>query len=502
MTQARKGLEKECLRVTAQGEIAQTPHPEGLGSALTHPYITTDYSEALLELRTPPCTDVAATVAWVDELHRYVYPRIGEELLWATSMPCAIRADDDIPIARYGRSNTGMMKQVYRRGLGYRYGRAMQAIAGVHFNYSLPEGFWPLYQTQEGDRGEGRDFVSACYFALIRNLQRWGWMIPYLFGSSPALSKGFHAARHGHFSELDDATYYAPYATSLRMSDIGYKNSTQARLKISYNSLDEYVAGLSRAIATPYPEYRRIGVRVDGEYRQLNDHVLQIENEYYSFIRPKQIAHLCERPTLALVRRGVQYVEVRALDVAAFEPSGVDLASLRFIELLLLLCLFEDSPPLDDAERASCEHNQSLVATRGREPGLSLHARGGQRLLTDWAEDLCRRMRPIGELLDGAGSEQRYADALRVQCQRIASPAQLPSARMLAQMRERRDSFCRYALNLSHEHARMMRARPLPEARDAELAEAARCSHARQAEIEAADSLTFEEYLRRYFEGH
>ncbi len=493
-----KGLERECLRVTPGGQIAQTPHPAALGSALTHPYITTDYSEALLEFRTPPCKDAQETLDFLTELHQFAVRRLGDELLWASSMPCELQGDESIPIAQYGSSNVGRMKHVYRRGLAYRYGRAMQAIAGVHFNYSLPEEFWPIHQDLEGDPQPLQDFISSCYFALVRNLRRWGWIIPYLFGASPAFSKSFLTGPSREFEQLD-ATLFRPDATSLRMSDIGYKNATQSGLNISYNRLAEYVAGLAHAIDTPYPNYERIGTKVDGEYRQLNTHILQIENEYYSFVRPKQIAASGERPTVALTRRGVKYVEVRALDVQTYDPIGVNLPQLRFLEGFLLMCLFSESPPLSANDRREFERNELLVAARGREPGLILRDHDQARVLTDWAADILAQTGAVCEILDDADPERPYTAALDAQYQAAASPGVLPSARMLAEMRHKHESFLEFSLRLSNQHTQYFKQTTLPEDRSNALTEAARQSLLKQQQIEAADRISFDEYLKRYF---
>ena len=131
------GIEKECLRVDKNGKLSQQPHPASLGSALTNPYITTDFSEALLELITPPEPGVSAALECLQKIHQFVYSQLEDESLWNASMPCVVAGEDGIPIAQYGSSNSGMMKTVYRRGLGHRYGKMMQAIAGVHFNYSV-----------------------------------------------------------------------------------------------------------------------------------------------------------------------------------------------------------------------------------------------------------------------------------------------------------------------------------------------------------------------------
>lgn len=226
------GLEKETLRVGADGKIAQTPHPHALGSALTHPYITTDYSEALTELITPPFDSPITALDFLRDTQAYVYRHLGDEVLWSTSMPCVVAGETSIPIARYGSSNAGMMKTVYRRGLGHRYGRTMQVIAGVHFNYSVPENFWPIFQEMEGDKSPLQDFISERYFDLIRNLLRFGWLIPYLFGASPAICKSFLAGKETELEAFNDNTFYEPYATSLRMGDIGYQNNKEKAIGV------------------------------------------------------------------------------------------------------------------------------------------------------------------------------------------------------------------------------------------------------------------------------
>ena len=257
-----KGLEKESLRVSPSGGIAQTPHPEALGSALTHPYITTDYSEALTEFITPPFPETSTALLFLQEAQKFVYDSLDDELLWATSMPCVLEGGANIPIARYGSSNAGLMKTVYRRGLGYRYGRVMQVIAGLHYNYSPAEDFWPAYQELEADRHTLRSFRDGRFLGLTRNLQRFGWLIPYLFGASPAVCKSFLGGKPTTMEDFDASTYYEPFATSLRLGDIGYTNSKEkgVGIKANYDSLESYVESLTRAIETRSPLSERIGV--------------------------------------------------------------------------------------------------------------------------------------------------------------------------------------------------------------------------------------------------
>ena len=494
------GLEKESLRVSAAGKIASTPHPKSLGSALTHATITTDYSEALLEFITPPLTDISDTLDSLKSIHRFVYEQLGDELLWATSMPCKVQGDANIPIANYGTSNVGLMKNVYRRGLGHRYGRIMQTISGVHFNFSLPPAFWPHLQAALEESGDLTQFSSRQYFGLIRNFQRYGWIIPLLFGASPAVCKSFLGeAGDPMLNPLDRATLYSPYATSLRMSDIGYKNPHQAGLAISYDDPQSYVDSLSKAIGTAYAPFEAIGTVVDGQYRQLNANLLQIENEYYSFVRPKQLANSGERPTLALARRGVQYVEVRALDVNAFAPLGVEEGQLRFVEAFLLSCLLRESPPIAHDEQNALNFSQNQVAVRGRDPELKIWHEGQETGVRDAANALLDSMLGICEQLDGSREGTPYQDALRTQCEAIQAPGRLPSDRVLEAMATRGETFYEFAMRMSISHRELFLAEPLaPHQREEFVLETER-SLVKQEELEQSDDLTFADYLEHYF---
>jgi glutamate--cysteine ligase len=495
------GLEKESLRVSAQGGIARTPHPPALGAALTNPYITTDYSEALPEFITPPFDDGLEALQFLCDVQTFVYEKLQDEILWATSMPCVLEGGGNIPIARYGDSNAGRMKTVYRRGLGHRYGRVMQVIAGVHFNYSLAETFWPRFQELEGDKRSNRTFTDESYLGLIRNLQRLGWMIPYLFGASPAVCRSFLGGKPTPLEEFDESTYYEPFATSLRMGDIGYTNSKEEGMgiKACYDSLDAYIDSLTHAIETPCPLWERIGVEVDGRYEQLNANILQIENEYYSTVRPKQVLEWLEKPTLALKNRGVRYVELRSLDVNAYHPLGLSEGQLRFLEAFLIFCLLQDSPLINVQERREIDRNLEWAAHRGREPGLRLLRKGSKVLLSEWGVEICKAMTGICEQLDGGDPEQPYSKVLEEQLETMRDPDRTPSARMLYEMRENGEGFFQFAQRMSHQHHRYFDARKLNPVRQALFEEEVLRSLERQRILEASDDLPFEAFLARYF---
>ena len=495
------GLEKESLRVNRSGSIAQTLHPEALGSALTHPYITTDYSEALTEFITPPFSKIADALDFLQNTQKFVYKNLQDEILWATSMPCVVAGESSIPLARYGHSNAGIMKNVYRRGLGHRYGRVMQLIAGVHFNFSLNVSFWPVLQDLESDQQSLQDFINTRYFDLIRNSQRMGWLVPYLFGASPAVCKSFLLGGSTSLDQFDESTYYEPYATSLRMGDIGYQNNkeNESGIKACYKNIDSYISSLDWAINTPYEGYEKFGLLKDGKYQQLNTNILQIENEYYSTIRPKQILQGNEKPTIALRKRGVKYVELRSLDVNAYDPLGVNESQLYFLEAFLLFCLLHDSPVIELPERQEIDHNEMLTAHRGRMPGLKLSRNGQNQTLRDWALEIMQEMAGVCLLLDADDPQKPYTASLKKQTERVLHADMTPSARMLDDMRQDSESFHRFSERMSRQHSHYYKNLQLSTEQEQFHQQEVKASRKRQKEMEAADNISFEQYLADYF---
>ncbi len=500
LARSLRGIEKESLRIERDGALAMTPHPRAFGSALTHPSLTTDYSEALLELITPAEATPEQVIARLDELHRLVYSQLGDELLWAHSMPGALPADDAIPIAEYGTSNIGRLKHVYRHGLALRYGRTMQCIAGIHYNFSLNEEAWRLLHAQRPTNATAVDFQSACYLALIRNFRRTNWLLMYLFGASPALDEPFLRGRPNTLDRFDESTLYRPYATSLRMSDLGYSNTTaQAALQPNYDTLPGYLDALTRAVSEPYPAYEAIGTHRDGGWVQINTNVLQIENEFYSTIRPKRVTHPGERPLHALASRGIQYVEVRCLDIDPFEPCGITVETARFLDAYLLMCALSDAPGLPPSAYAEANANFGSVTLEGRKPGLMLTRDGAAISMRDWADELMEPIEAAARALDAIEGGDAYVRAVAPQRAKLADPDATPAARVLRTMRERGQSFLAFALAQSEAHAAHFRARP-PEADALQAARAlAERSLLEQAELERRDAPgSFDEFVNDY----
>jgi glutamate--cysteine ligase len=481
----RRGVEKESLRVHPGGGLALTPHPSALGSALTHPHITTDFSESQLELITGVHADAQSCADELTQIHQVVLNALrdaGDEMLWVASMPCGLPTDETIPLGRYGSSNVGRAKSVYRMGLGHRYGRRMQTISGIHYNWSMP-----------GVSNDG-------YFGLIRNFRRHSFLLLYLFGASPAVCSSFVAGREHELDVLQGRTMYLPYATSLRMGRLGYQSDAQATLAVSYNSLESYGASLQQALTQPYAPYEAVGIRnPGGEYNQLSTTLLQIENEFYGTIRPKRVIHRGERPLHALRERGVEYIEVRCMDLDPFVRIGIDTPTMRFLDTFLLHCLLSDSPPDNPREISALARNQHRAAARGREDGLLLERGGELVTLRTWAGQLLAECEPIAATLDAAHGGSAYREALIEAQAGLREPQTLPSARVLATMvKDFEGSYVRFVRAQSEQTYNALLSLPYPDELRTHFATLAAQSISDQRAIETADTMPFETFRQQY----
>ena len=481
-----RGVEKESLRALPSGGLALTPHPVGLGSALTHSQITTDFSESQVELITRAHGNVQSVLDDLTELHQFTYRVLrdaGNEMLWASSMPCGLPTDETIPLARYGSSNIGRAKSVYRMGLGHRYGRRMQTISGIHYNWSLPG----LSNTE--------------YFALIRNFRRHAFLLMTLFGASPAVCSTFVEGRPHGLQSLPSGSMYMPYGTSLRMGRLGYQSDAQSSLAVSYNSLESYAASLQDALTRPYPAYEAIGImNPGGEYNQLATTLLQIENEFYGTIRPKRVIRSGERPLHALRERGVEYVEVRLMDLDPFETVGINATTMRFLDVFLLHCVLSDSAQDTPNEIAALARNQHLTAAQGREPGLKLDRNGEAVSLVDWGLTIIDECLPIARSIDAAlATGALHVEAVEAARRSLQHPDTLPSARVLRAMTdEHENSFVRFVRTRSVQTRDALLAMPLtPEQADRQRRMVEDSVRA-QREIETSDTLPFEEFRKQY----
>jgi glutamate--cysteine ligase len=481
----RRGIEKESLRSLPSSNLARTPHPAALGSALTHPSITTDYSESQLELITGVHAGVDDCLAELTEVHQFVYRTLasqGEEMLWVGSMPCGLPPDENIPIGSYGSSNIARAKSVYRMGLGHRYGRRMQTISGIHYNWSLP------------------GLSNEEHFALIRNFRRQSFLLLTLFGASPAVCTSFVAGREHPLQQLSEYTLYQPHATSLRMGRLGYQSDAQAEIQASFNSLDSYAASLHEALTQPYAPYESIGIKnLGGEYNQLATTLLQIENEFYGTIRPKRVIHPGERPLHALRERGVEYIEVRCMDLDPFEPVGIAAPTLRFLDVFLLHCLLSDSPPDSPDEIAALGRNQHRTASHGREPGLRLERMGREVGLVDWGVEIIELCAPLAAALDATHKTTDYSAALAAGRAGLANLDSLPSARVLATMKsDFANSYTGFIKAQAAQTRQQLLAAPWAADQQARYEHMAQDSIDKRRAVEASDTVDFETFRQAY----
>ena len=495
-------MEKESLRVTRDGVISQKKHPSALGSALTHPSITTDYSEALLEFVTPIFQDPKEMLSYLSDLHIYTLKKINDEILWANSMPCLLEKESTIPIADYGLSNVGQMKKVYRKGLLHRYGSAMQVISGIHFNFSLTDDFFETWSNGEGNTDNLQTFKSKRYMNAARNMHKYSWLIPFFFGSSPAICKSFLNKSLGEFDliEFDDkGTLSFDGSTSLRLSNLGYTNSEQDKINICYNSINSYIDGLRKAMNTKERGYEELGLMKDGEFIQLNSNLLQIENEYYSSVRPKRVARSGESPTNALLRGGVEYLELRSVDVNAFSPIGIEIEQVYFLDVFLLYCLLKENGSINPEMTKKFRANQELVARHGRLKNLTLFNGTDEVTAVELADDIFKDLFEIAAKLDKECSLDIYTNAVKHYYSCIEDSSKLYSERLLNEMRETGLCFFSTTMARSLDYSNKLRGMELTRQRESQFDEMAKASLIKQQEIEKDDQLSFEEFLSRYF---
>ena len=437
LTDGKIGFEKENLRVI-NSRIAQSPHPVSLGSSLCNQYITTDFSEAQLELVTPPFQDNKKALRFLNDIHHFISWNIEDEILWPLSMPVAIRDEKEIPIAYYGQSNLAVFKQIYRNGLSHRYGRMMQAISGLHYNYSVPDSIWQssLFENKDMDSINQR---SSVYFNMLRNIYRINWLILYLFGASPIITSSFITKNSQKLKQLDKETFYLPYATSLRMSNFGYCNARRNKLKVSMNSLEEYVSDLRQATNTPFSEFSHIKTINNDSQQQISDSILQIDDEFYAVARAKSKTISNQRTTSKLKLGGVDFIELRSLDLNPFSRIGIDEETVLFLETLLIFCFIKQNKHLTYDEISNINHNDSIVAERGREPNISL-LNDGQRLsLQDWGKEIIEDLFPIADVLDS--ENKKYTNAVEQMLKKIRNPKLTLSALLLDEITEKNQSF-------------------------------------------------------------
>lgn len=499
-----RGIERESLRMQSDGYLSKQPHPKALGSALTHPHITTDYSEALMELITPPLSSIHDVLEYLKDLHVIAHQNLPEgERLWPMSMPCMLDEDEDkIPLADYGTSNIGRFKTLYRKGLAVRYGRRMQTIAGIHYNISFPDHLFQNLQQHESDehlkKMSFQAYKSHRYFGLIRNFIRYTPMVIFLLGASPTACGSFLINRKHDLKSLVGGALHLPHATALRMGKYGYQNSAQKKLGIHYNHLAGYLEGIQQAVKKPYPVFTALGLDDEqGQPIQVNDHTLQIENEYYSLVRPKQISKQDETPSDALKHRGVHYVELRSVDIDPYDPIGISSKSAAFLEVLALYCLLLDSPEITDEEQERIDLNQNHIVEQGRANDAVVQTALGEISVSAWLSQHITQMQPLALLLDQSTETSLYSDALKQMQSRVDYPEHTLSAHVVHDMVKHGGTW-RFGRYLAKQHQELYENHSLSLEKKKYFNDLVDISFQEQHALEQASTESFDAYLSKF----
>ncbi len=485
LNQYKTGIEREGLRVTRDGALSQSVHPPALGSALTHPNISLDFSEQQLEFVTKPYDTSSGALQALEELMVFVTHNIEPEIIWNLSMPPRITDEQQIQIARFGSSNTGRFKELYRIGLAQRYGRIMQTISGIHFNFSFSSEFINMLFSQQSATADLQQFQNDFYLGLTRNFTRNFYILLYLFGASPTADISYAPESQIHGLEKDEHTIWGKYATSVRMSPIGYINRSRCTASVSLNSLEEYIKDLKRALNTPCPDFADISP--DG---QLNKNIFQIENEYYAVIRAKQDNLTSGRPLAALEQHGINYVEVRGLDISPYDALGMGEEQAQVLRMFLLYCALTESPPFTETETAEINFTQDQIALLGRDPGFAF-AEG---------VTIAQKAAPVLEdmkYIAAAIGDQEIQKYIVQQQQKLEDPQCTPSARFYDFCKEQ-GSFFEAAKKVSETQAAYWANQPQPAAVKLEFEKNAEASLAAQASLEKEQQGSFEAFLEEF----
>jgi len=492
------GLEREALRINSNGELSTNPHPLSLGHSLTNPAITTDYAESQLEFVTKPKPNTKDVLQNLGQIMAYASNKIDGELLWNLSMPAILPAGD-IPIALFGNSNAGVFKHIYRKGLRLRYGDVMQAISGLHFNFSLQETFFDFLYKHLAIKAESRNnFKTNLYMALTRNLLSSSWLLTYLFGASPAADVSFFTDPSKRLTKAGRCSYMARYATSLRMSQLGYVNSRRCNTGISYNKFDDFLVELRTLTEKKCKIFADLGIHGEAdEYMQLNHNILQIENELYEHIRLKPSNQGSDRLLINLELGGVDYVELRGVDIDPFVSTGMNVSHAEFLKLYLFYCMFSPSPKHARRHIYEYKHNQNKTALMGRRKYLRLY---DEKKPIDLQSFATKKLDEFEQFLNDTGMlNQSAQDTIKIQRQKIADPSLLPSNQIWQSMADQGIDYFEFGLQASRQMKQEFSQTQLPQPFIKKMDKIVKDSIRDFNEIEGAPKSSFSQYVETFF---
>lgn len=385
------GIEWESLRAKDDGKLSLTPHPAVFGDKLTNPLITTDFSESQIEIITPTfdtIDDAFENFSLLSDMVNASLPR--DEYLWFQSIPCILPYWDQIPIAQY--SEEGESSQKYREDLARRYGVKKQMISGVHFNFSFSERFLKKLYSLENDDLSFKDFKDDIYLKIARNYLRYCWLIIYLTGCSIGSHKTFsNDCIHLMDAKDDYGSYYSTRGPSFRNASCGYKNLKD--LYPSYNSVNEFVGDINSFID-------------NGDLSEAKELYTQIR------LKPKNPKDLLN----SLKDSGIEYIEIRTLDINPFYQCGIVNRDMKFLHLFLIYMLVKDESDYL-AWQNEAKINEERTAESGYVDSMRLLRDGCEVTLKDWAYEIINEMYDMCDELKIDGF-----DTLNLMMNRVLNP--------------------------------------------------------------------------------
>ena len=399
------GIEWEALRVKGDGNLALSPHPEVFGDKLKNPVITTDFSESQIEIITPTFSTIGeafATFSLLADIVNFSLP--DDEYLWFQSLPAILPDNEDIPIAQY--SDEGKDSQKYRENLANKYGVKKQMISGVHFNFSFTENFIKKLHEITQSELTIREFKDEVYLKIVRNYLMHCWLIIYLTGCSIGSHESFSRDCIHMMDEVDEyGSHYSTRGPSLRNSSCGYKNLK--RLYPRYTTVGEFVSDV-------------------GDFIERGD--LSEAKELYTQIRlkPKNPADLLN----SLENDGIEYIEIRTLDINPFYNCGLVEHDMKFLQLFLIYMLVKSESDFVCWQKEAVI-NEETVAERAYDESIRLKRDGDEITLKNWAYEIINEMYGMCEVL---GFDE--FDTLKLMHDRVLDPELTYGKRLLGMIRQ------------------------------------------------------------------
>ena len=422
LTKCNFGIEKENVRVDYSGHLAMTKHPDVFGDKLKNPYITTDFSESQVEMITPSMDTIEETYNFLESLHDIVSLELKDEFLWPQSTPPSLPDEEDIPVSKFEETCEGNRAQKYRDYLSQKYGKQKQLLSGIHYNFSFKDEFLDLLY-RESESSDFKLFKDDIYLKISRNFFKYRWILIYLFGANPSIHGTYSRKCVDMLDEVAPDSFSYTSGNSFRNGMCGYKNKEV--FNISYNSRAEYVEDIKKLIS---------------QEKLIN------EKEYYSPIRLK--AKDNKNLLRSIEEDGIEYLEVRLLDLNPMIKNGISIDQLYFVHLFLLFCLFTDEDSLTEKEIWEGNKNHELVAHYGRKVDLELFDGGEFKFLKDLGLDIISKMEKITE--DLGIFDLNYRNTLREALESFHNTDLLISSQIESGIRE--EGFIDFNLNLAKKY--------------------------------------------------